>query len=217
MHPSRLRLGPSQSRPLTDASPGSARSPGLRVCRAAPSRRRNIHTHAPFRTECQSFLRCRDMRLTISRKQRSGHAAALAGYAGFTFRDLPLVAGRGIHEVGGRATPRRNRAPATLDVPLRCMPSTAIAETRNSRLHNEAGSSNAIGTRAAGSRAARREVDRFRSVAVTSGSAQGRGRSGPPRNGASRGARQVKPPSAAAVEPPGARAAAKRTRGAKSA
>ena len=31
MHPSRLRLGPSQSRPLTDASPGSARSPGLRV------------------------------------------------------------------------------------------------------------------------------------------------------------------------------------------
>jgi Extensin-like protein C-terminus len=29
MHPSRLRLGPSQSRPLTDASPGSARSPGL--------------------------------------------------------------------------------------------------------------------------------------------------------------------------------------------
>ena len=76
MHPSRLRLGPSQSRPLTDASPGSARSPGLRVCRAAPSRRRNIHTHAPFRTECQSFLRCRDMRLTISRKQRSGHAAA---------------------------------------------------------------------------------------------------------------------------------------------
>ena len=43
--------------------------PGLRVCRAAPSRRRNIHTHAPFRTECQSFLRCRDTRLTISRKQ----------------------------------------------------------------------------------------------------------------------------------------------------
>ncbi len=77
MHPSRLRLGPSQSRPLTDASPGSARSPGLRVCRAAPSRHRNIHTHAPFRTECQSFLRCRDARLTISRKQRSGHAAAL--------------------------------------------------------------------------------------------------------------------------------------------
>jgi hypothetical protein len=73
MHPSRLRLGPSQSRPLTDASPGSARSPGLRVCRAAPSHRRNIHTHAPFRTECQSFLRCRDTRLTISRKQRSGH------------------------------------------------------------------------------------------------------------------------------------------------
>ncbi len=72
MHPSRLRLGPSQSRPLTDASPGSARSPGLRVCRAAPSRRRNIHTHAPFRTERQSFLRGRDMRLTISRKQRVG-------------------------------------------------------------------------------------------------------------------------------------------------
>ena len=93
MHPSRLRLGPSQSRPLTDASPGSARSPGLRVCRAAPSRRRNIHTHAPFRTECQSFLRCRDMRLTISRKQRSGHAAALAGYAGFSFRDLAAEAG----------------------------------------------------------------------------------------------------------------------------
>ena len=69
MHPSRLRLGPSQSRPLTDASPGSARPPGLRVCRAAPSRRRNIHTHAPFRTERQSFLHCRDMRLTISRKQ----------------------------------------------------------------------------------------------------------------------------------------------------
>ncbi len=77
MHPSRLRLGPSQSRPLIDASPGSARSPGLRVCRAAPSRRRNSHTHAPFRTECQSFLRCRDARLTTSRKQRSGHAAAL--------------------------------------------------------------------------------------------------------------------------------------------
>ena len=76
MHPSRLRLGPSQSRPLTDASPGSARSPGLRVCRAAPSRRRNIHTHAPFRTECQSFLRCQDTRLTISRKLRSGYAAA---------------------------------------------------------------------------------------------------------------------------------------------
>jgi hypothetical protein len=77
MHPSRLRLGPSQSRPLTDASPGSARSPGLRVCWAAPSRRRNIHTHAPFRTECHSFLRCRGTRLTISRNQRSGHAAAL--------------------------------------------------------------------------------------------------------------------------------------------
>src|ERR1700722_4786062 len=30
MPPSRLRLGPSQSRPLTDASPGSARPPGLR-------------------------------------------------------------------------------------------------------------------------------------------------------------------------------------------
>ena len=77
MHPSRLRLGPSQSRPLTDASPGSARSPGLRVCRGAPSRRQNIHTHAPFRTERQSFLRCRDVRLTISRNQRSAHAAAL--------------------------------------------------------------------------------------------------------------------------------------------
>jgi hypothetical protein len=77
MHPSRLRLGPSQSRPLTDASPGSARSPGLRVCRAAPTRHRNIHTHAPFRTERQSFLPCRDMSLTISRKQRSGHAVAL--------------------------------------------------------------------------------------------------------------------------------------------
>jgi hypothetical protein len=77
MHPSRLRLGPCQSRPLTDASPGSARSPGLRVCRAAPSRRGNIHTHAPFRTERQSFLRCRDRRLTIARNQRSGHDAAL--------------------------------------------------------------------------------------------------------------------------------------------
>jgi hypothetical protein len=77
MHPSRLPIGPSQSRPLIDASPGSAWSPGLRVCRAAPSRRRNIHTHARFRTERQSFLRCRDMRLAISRKQRSGHAAAL--------------------------------------------------------------------------------------------------------------------------------------------
>ena len=76
MHPSRLRLRPSQSKPLTDASPGSAWSPGRRVCRTAPSRRRNIHTHALFRTERQSFLRCRDMRLTISRKQRSGHAAA---------------------------------------------------------------------------------------------------------------------------------------------
>ena len=86
-------LGPSQSRPRTDARPGSARSPGLRVCRAAPSRRRNIHTHAPFRTERQSFLRCRDMRLTISREQRSGHAAALAGYAGFSFRDLAAEAG----------------------------------------------------------------------------------------------------------------------------
>ena len=40
MHPSRLRLGPSQSRPLTDASPGSTRAPGLRVYPAAPSRRR---------------------------------------------------------------------------------------------------------------------------------------------------------------------------------
>ena len=37
MHPARLRSGPSQSRPLTDASPGSARSPGLRVWQAAPS------------------------------------------------------------------------------------------------------------------------------------------------------------------------------------
>jgi hypothetical protein len=37
MHPSRLRSGPSQSRPHTDASPGSARSPGLRVYRATPS------------------------------------------------------------------------------------------------------------------------------------------------------------------------------------
>jgi hypothetical protein len=51
---------------LTDASPGSARSPGLRVCRGAASRHRNIHTHAPFRTECQSFLRCRDVRLTTA-------------------------------------------------------------------------------------------------------------------------------------------------------
>ena len=74
MHPSRLRWG--RLRPLTDASPGSARSPGLRICQAAPLHRRNIHTHAPFRTECQSFLRCRDMRSTISRKPRSGHAAA---------------------------------------------------------------------------------------------------------------------------------------------
>ena len=80
MHPSRLRLGPSQSRPLTDASPGSARSPGLRVYRAAPSRRRTIHTHAPFRTERQSFLRCRDMRLTRLRNQRSGRPAALRGH-----------------------------------------------------------------------------------------------------------------------------------------
>jgi hypothetical protein len=83
MHPSRLRLGPSQSRPLTDASPGSARSPGLRVCRAAPSRRRNTHTHAPFPTECQSFLRCWDMRLTISQAavgpRRCPHAAAVDG------------------------------------------------------------------------------------------------------------------------------------------
>ena len=66
MHPSRLRPGPRQSRPLTDASPGSAQPPGLRVCRAALTRRRNIHIHAPFRTERQSFLRCRDVRLTIS-------------------------------------------------------------------------------------------------------------------------------------------------------
>ena len=63
--------GPSPTR-----TPDQRRS-GLRVFRAAPTRRRNIHTHAPFRTERQSFLRCRDMRLTISRKQRSGHAAAL--------------------------------------------------------------------------------------------------------------------------------------------
>ena len=77
MHPSPLRLRPSQSRPLTDASPGSARSMGLRLYWAANSRRPNIHTHAPFRTERQSFLRCWDMRLAISRKQRSGHAAAL--------------------------------------------------------------------------------------------------------------------------------------------
>ena len=34
-----------------------------------------------------------------------------------------------------------------------------VAETRGSRLHNEAGSSEAMGTRADGSRAARREVD----------------------------------------------------------
>ena len=84
MHPSRLRLGPSQSRPLTDASPGSARSPGLRVRRAAPSRRRNIHTHAPFRTECPSFLRCRDMRLTISRKRG---AATPCSAQGAPFKD----------------------------------------------------------------------------------------------------------------------------------
>ena len=71
MHPSRLRLGPSQSGPLTDASPGSARSPGLRVYRAAPSRRRNIHTHAPFRTKCQSFLRCRDMTTAADAKRRA--------------------------------------------------------------------------------------------------------------------------------------------------
>src|SRR6204780_1764023 len=82
MHPSRLRLGPSQSRPLTDASPGSTRSPGLRVYRAAPSRRRNIHTHAPFRTECQSFLRCRDTRLTISQ--------AAVGPHGYVPRNLTL-------------------------------------------------------------------------------------------------------------------------------
>jgi hypothetical protein len=75
MHPSRLRLGPSQSRSLTDASPGSARSPGLRVCRAAPSRRLNICTHAPFRTECQSFLRCRDMSLRY--RASSGRAGPL--------------------------------------------------------------------------------------------------------------------------------------------
>ena len=74
MHPSRLRWG---RRPLTDASPGSARSPGLRVCRAAPSRHRNIHTHAPFRTECQFFLRCRDMRLADFARAAVGRAAAL--------------------------------------------------------------------------------------------------------------------------------------------
>ena len=64
MHPSRLRLGPGRSRPLTDASPGSARPPGRRVYRAAPSRPRNIHTHAPFRTERQSFLRRRKPRVS---------------------------------------------------------------------------------------------------------------------------------------------------------
>jgi hypothetical protein len=83
MHPSRLRLGPSQSWPLTDASPGSARSPGLRVCRAAASRRWNTHTHAPFRTERQSFLRCWDTRLTISQAavgpRRCPHAAVVDG------------------------------------------------------------------------------------------------------------------------------------------
>src|SRR3984885_12103938 len=82
MHPSRLRLGPSQSRSLTDASPRSARSPGLRVRRGAPSRRPNIHTHAPFRTERQSFLRCRDTRLTISQ--------AAVGPHGYVPRNLTL-------------------------------------------------------------------------------------------------------------------------------
>jgi hypothetical protein len=84
MHPSRLRLGPSQSRPLTDASPGSARSPGLRVCQSAPSRRRNIRTHAPFRTECQSFLRCRDMSLL------AGGALQLEGRAVRVIRGIVL-------------------------------------------------------------------------------------------------------------------------------
>jgi hypothetical protein len=50
--------GPSQSGPLTDTSPGSARSLGRRVCGAASSSA-HAHTHALFRTERQSFLSAR--------------------------------------------------------------------------------------------------------------------------------------------------------------
>ena len=178
MHPSRLRLGPSQSRPLTDASPGSARSPGLRVCRAAPSHRRNIHTHAPFRTECQSFLRCRDMSLTISRKQRSGHAAALAGCR-LSSSDLP----RSLQAAGSMrwaaaprqgGTERRRRSTFRCDAcRARRSPKLAIPGcTMRQALERDRDARRWLPR-------ARREVDRFRSVAVTSGSAQGRGRSGP--------------------------------------
>ena len=97
MHPSRLRLGPSQSRPLTDASPGSARSPGLRVYRAAPSRRRNIHTHAPFRTECQSFLRCRDVIADFAEPRSGDWRASMQRM--LTDPDLHVTARPSVYEV----------------------------------------------------------------------------------------------------------------------
>ena len=45
--------------------------------------------------------------------------------------------GAGFMKWAGAPPPSRTSAPATLDVPLRCMPRTTIAETRGSRLHNE--------------------------------------------------------------------------------
>jgi hypothetical protein len=104
MHPSRLRLGPSQSRPLTDASPGS-RDRRAKGPPGSASRRRNIRTHAPFRTECQSFLRRLDTRLTRLRNQRSGRPAALRRPPG----DARSVASR---DVSWRAPmPRWGRNP----------------------------------------------------------------------------------------------------------
>jgi hypothetical protein len=67
--------GAGQSRPITDASPGSQRSSGRRLFRRA-SAHADVNTHAPFPTESQSFLRA-----SAVMKQRVSRDPVLAGGA----------------------------------------------------------------------------------------------------------------------------------------
>jgi hypothetical protein len=60
---------PHRREPRIGAIAGAKGLPGSAL--APPA----IHTHAPFRTECQSFLRCRDMSLRYRVESRCGAVA----------------------------------------------------------------------------------------------------------------------------------------------
>jgi hypothetical protein len=85
LQPRPLRVQGAQLRVFdrgqADPGPSLTRAPdrrdrrGLKVRQAALLRGRGRAYTCSLRTESQSFLRCRDVRLTISRQQRSGHAA----------------------------------------------------------------------------------------------------------------------------------------------